>query len=221
VIHLDRNTARGHSTPRILKFEHDRSFRMAPGTHHYLRDGVVLSPKNAKVLPERRDPKPKSLELDQPWPPALNRLEASSLQNERKMVDRFVERYREQMPGMVREYPLDKGRLRIDLWVPERNTIVEAKWPLKSGDLPLTRASVRMAIGQLLDYRTTAHEESLGAQSLAVMLPDEPEESIRDLLTALRIGLIWETPSGSFTDSLEGRWLKSARAPRWPGPTRL
>ena len=61
--------------------------------------------------------------------------------------------------------------LRCDIFLPEKNVLIEAKSTRR-------RESIRMAIGQLLDYRR--YEET--DPDLAVLLPSLPNRDIRDLL---------------------------------------
>ncbi|MFE3606135.1 hypothetical protein [Streptomyces goshikiensis] len=57
-----------------------------------------------------------------------------------------------------------------------------------------TRNNVRMAIGQLADYRRHLHDvEKL---RVAVLLPSEPTPDVRDLLAAQRIALVYRTEDG-------------------------
>jgi hypothetical protein len=84
--------------------------------------------------------------------------------------------------------------LRCDIFLPEKNVLIEAKSSRR-------RESIRMAIGQLLDYRR--YEET--KPELAVLLPSLPNRDIRDLLTSLDIALIWPDGSG-FRDSAKGRY---------------
>jgi len=84
--------------------------------------------------------------------------------------------------------------LRCDIFLPERNVLIEAK----SSD---RREFVRMAVGQLLDYRRYEKTEP----ELAILLPYWPNADIRDLLVSLDIALIW--PHGAeFRDSVKGRY---------------
>jgi hypothetical protein len=50
-------------------------------------------------------------------------------------------------------------------------------------------ADVRLAIGQLLDYRRFVNRPS--ATDLAVLLPEEPSAHVRELLKACDILLLW------------------------------
>ena len=67
-----------------------------------------------------------------------------------------------------------------DAFLPQRNVLIEAK----GSD---ARGSVRLAIGQLFDYRRFEPTEP----SLAVLLPYEPSRDTRELLTSADIAWIW------------------------------
>ena len=83
--------------------------------------------------------------------------------------------------------------LRADLMVKDLNVLVEAK----ATD---ARYAIRMAIGQLYDYRRFEPT----TPELAVLVPKEPVRDLRRLLDGLTIGCVW--PRGnSFHDSVDGR----------------
>jgi hypothetical protein len=82
--------------------------------------------------------------------------------------------------------------LRCDVFLPEKNVLIEAKSSCR-------RESIRMAIGQLLDYRRYENTEP----ELAILLPSEPNTDIQDLLASLDIAWIWPHKSG-FRDSAKG-----------------
>jgi hypothetical protein len=84
--------------------------------------------------------------------------------------------------------------LRCDIFLPDKNVLIEAKSSRR-------RESIRMAIGQLLDYRRFEKTEP----EVAVLLPALPSRDIRDLLASLDIALIWPHGSG-FRDSAKGRY---------------
>lgn len=79
-----------------------------------------------------------------------------------------------------------------DIWVEDRKILIEAK----SSD---AREALRMAIGQLFDYRRF-HELPI---HLAVLLPHQPNRDALDLLKSSGIEAIW--PHGKrFRDSADG-----------------
>lgn len=86
--------------------------------------------------------------------------------------------------------PLRAGSTVIepDMWVPDRNWIVEAK---RSS----ARAYVRMAIGQVLDYAHVARKADVNAIPV-VLLPGPPEIDLRELMAKLGITLVTRTEDG-------------------------
>ena len=80
-----------------------------------------------------------------------------------------------------------------DVLVPELSLLVEAKG---QDD----RNSIRLAIGQLMDYRRFAD-----VSHLAVLLPHEPAADHRSLLGTVDIAWIWPDRRGHFRDSAAGR----------------
>lgn len=93
------------------------------------------------------------------------------------------------VPGVARP-------LRADAFVTTHNLLIEAK----GSD---ARAAVRMAVGQLLDYRRL--EPS--APAMAVLLPYEPTSDVRDYLTAVGVAWIWPRRSKpGFRDSAGGTY---------------
>ena len=88
--------------------------------------------------------------------------------------------------------PGESKPLFTDLYDRTRNNLVEAKG---SG----TRGEVRMAIGQLADYRRFVEP----APRIAVLLPERPRADLEDLLLSQGISCVW--PVGrSFADNADG-----------------
>jgi len=67
-------------------------------------------------------------------------------------------------------------------------------WQLLEAKATISREAVRMALGQLRDYRRYYERRP----TLAVLLPSRPSVSCINLLTDNRITAIWRTPGGSF-----------------------
>lgn len=87
----------------------------------------------------------------------------------------------------------DGTELRTDLFDHDTGLLVEAK---ASAD----RAAVRMAIGQLLDYRRHVHP---APDLCAVLLPERPTSDLVELLDALDVALVWSSGS-RFRDNRGG-----------------
>ena len=67
-------------------------------------------------------------------------------------------------------------------------------WQLIEAKVATDRETIRMAIGQLMDYKRFYHR----SPSLAVILASRPSVNCMKLLTDNRIAVIWKNPSGSF-----------------------
>ncbi|MEU2719385.1 hypothetical protein [Streptomyces smyrnaeus] len=80
----------------------------------------------------------------------------------------------------------EPGTLTPDLYDATDKVLYEAKGLA-------TRNHVRMAIGQLLDYRRHIDEPDL---RLAVLLPEEPTPDVRALLDSVGIALVTQTANG-------------------------
>ena len=86
--------------------------------------------------------------------------------------------------------------LRADLFIRDADVLVEAK-------ASEARHAVRMAIGQLADYRR--FEPSV--PDVAVLLPKRPIKDLERLLGGLEIGLVWPV-RGGFRDTAGGRLVE-------------
>ena len=104
----------------------------------------------------------------------------------------------------LRQRGHDVGRLKIvppgerrpifcDLFSKTANALVEAKGSV-------ARESIRMAVGQLLDYRRFTEDARMW-----VLLPDEPREDLRALLQSADVGAVWPEDR-AFVDTAGGAW---------------
>lgn len=109
---------------------------------------------------------------------------------EAKLVHTMREWLRDQRgvvaTGLRIPYAPESRNLRADLYVSEPPILIEAK-------STSSREAIRLAIGQLFDYRRWMRPQP----ALAVLVPSEPPKDMVDLLTDLGIGSIWPT-GGSF-----------------------
>jgi hypothetical protein len=91
--------------------------------------------------------------------------------------------------------PPKEGRpILTDLFDGTTGTLIEAKGTVQRG-------AIRMAIGQLADYRRFIEPNEL--RHLAVLVPREPREDLCDLLSTQGIDYIFPV-EGGFTDSTGG-----------------
>jgi hypothetical protein len=82
-----------------------------------------------------------------------------------------------------------------DVFDATRHHLLEAKGTA-------TREAIRMAIGQLADYRRFV----VPTPARAVLLPERPRADLEALLTAEGISVVWQVESGSFADNASGRF---------------
>lgn len=86
--------------------------------------------------------------------------------------------------------------LRADLFIRDSGVLVEAK----ASD---ARHAVRMAIGQLADYRRFEPSDP----DVAVLLPRRPIPDLQRLLSGLDIGVVWPV-RGGFRDTVGGKLVE-------------
>ena len=109
---------------------------------------------------------------------------------EAKLVDKYVK----WMEGNTRfgHNFIQDAHLFVDLFDLTHWQLIEAK-------VATNRETIRMAIGQLRDYKRYYNRPP----SLAVLLASRPSPDCMYLLTDNRISMIWKNPSGSFSTK---RW---------------
>ncbi len=91
--------------------------------------------------------------------------------------------------------PPDEAKpLYSDLYDRTTKTLFEAKGTVERG-------AIRMAIGQLADYKRFVDG---GAAHLAVLVPSKPRQDLLDLLEAENIRVVWPE-DGAFVDTADGR----------------
>ncbi|HVK66294.1 MAG TPA: hypothetical protein VM694_17545 [Polyangium sp.] len=83
-----------------------------------------------------------------------------------------------------------------DIYVPERQQLIEAKGVV-------TREAIRMAIGQLFDYRRFTPQGT----RLAVLLPRYPGPDLEDLLKSVQVDCIWRRDETIFRDNADGGYV--------------
>ncbi|MEU6481453.1 hypothetical protein ABZ858_32190 [Streptomyces sp. NPDC047017] len=112
------------------------------------------------------------------------------LLREAELVTAFIEHLTaagHEPQGMELVIEGEPGKLRVDLYDATDHVLYEAKGLT-------TRANVRMAIGQLADYRRRVpNNENL---RIAVLLPSAPTPDVQALLAELNIELVYQTEDG-------------------------
>ncbi len=90
--------------------------------------------------------------------------------------------------GLNIPYGAEARNLRVDLYVPDRHLLVEAK-------SSAAREKLRLAIGQLLDYRRYLNP----VPRMCVLTPQKPADDMLELLDSLGIAAIWQANGGFAT----------------------
>lgn len=88
--------------------------------------------------------------------------------------------------------------LTCDLWEDQRRLLIEAK-------ASISRENIRMACGQLFDYRY--HFRSARPRKMAILLPKRPPDSRVEWLRKLGVGVIWQS-GRIFRDNAGGRFTR-------------
>jgi hypothetical protein len=88
----------------------------------------------------------------------------------------------------------DAGTYETDAWVPKLRLLIEAKSSVR-------RESIRMAIGQIADYKRHVKPEAC-----AVLLPQRPSPDLEQLLETEGVALIWQESVG-FSDNRGGAYV--------------
>ena len=136
-------------------------------------------------------------------------IEKSSIKNSRKTVTyisqgikdrkeaRLVEEYnlyrkKEKLSDLIRHtvqihFPKRKI-LFTDGYESESKTLVEAKATNQRDE----RDKIRMAIGQLFDYRKLLEEENVKVNNVAILIPTCPSKDLLELLKDLKIKIIFK-----------------------------
>ncbi len=133
--------------------------------------------------------------------PFEQRFEAATKQvyrREQALVQRLARRLRDNGHVVSRHAITlpDGTELRSDLFDHTRELLVEAK-------AKTDRASIRMAIGQVLDYERFLTPRP---EHRAILVPERPSDELIALLDILGIGVIWATAHG-FRDHPRGELL--------------
>lgn len=111
----------------------------------------------------------------------------------RRDEDDLLRRYMAWLGRPLRRYviqaPDTAGELEADAFDKDLGLLIEAK---ASAD----RAHVRMAIGQLFDYRRFFPD----TRATAILVPERPSDDLVDLISGVGIGLIYEEAKGDFVE---------------------
>ncbi|MEV0440038.1 restriction endonuclease [Streptomyces spectabilis] len=112
-----------------------------------------------------------------------------AVRRESQLLSTYTEYLERQGHRVSRKRILPRGErssLYTDLFDSTDNLLIEAKGQA-------TRESIRMAIGQLLDYQRYIEPRP----RLAILVPTRPREDLRDLCASLAIHTIWPSEQSS------------------------
>lgn len=181
----------------------DLDIAMSQGGHRRLEEDTYR--RAALHVPGGFAPSPVDTALSRSVPieratdePIKQRFEPSTklaYRREQQLVDRFAQYLQDRGHGVTRNALTlrDGTALYTDLFDHDTRLLVEAK-------AVSDRAAIRMAIGQLLDYRRLVDP---APEVCAVLLPEAPTEDLVDLLDSLDIVIVWES-DGLFSDNRRG-----------------
>ncbi len=125
--------------------------------------------------------------IDLRSPPANRR----AWREEGLLVSRYAQwaRVRGRTVGRLEIRTPESDRLVADAFDPDQNLLIEAK-------STAMRSSMRMAVGQLLDYSQSLPRKP----SLAVLVPEELNPSVQRFVSNCKVGTIIETTGGHFLE---------------------
>jgi len=193
-----------HGTRGRVAYEGE--FELAPDPPYYTtdaaetRNGPIRSVIVFRLRPLDVRPKPSSSRLDQVSQTGVQDVPVEEQWTEKTFVAPShtayeAERREQALVLAFRDHLLKQGhqvsRLKIvppgeakplfsDLMDRTTNTLYEAKGTVERG-------SIRMAVGQLLDYSRFVEPKP----RLAVLLPSRPREDLRELLRSAGVDLVW------------------------------
>ncbi len=179
---------------RLRTHQQIRSVRKLIPASARLLDGLFRRPKAVEVITKPLASQPKRTstyeimrqqrKLEQ-WEDELVRSYKSFVKsrwpNSRVVQKQF------QIAGIP--YPLF-----CDMFVEDWNLLIEAK-------ADTDRASIRMAIGQLADYRRLFRQRR---PRKAILVPEKPNDDLLELLGREHISVIWRSSTRTFSDTAKG-----------------
>jgi hypothetical protein len=122
-----------------------------------------------------------------------------ALRSEARLLTKYVDYLRRRharVGGKSIRIKGEKGDIRCDLYNASRKQLIEAK-------ASTARGAIRLAIGELADYRRYLDEDV----RCAVLLPDRPSEDLLDLLSTQGIAVVWREGKSSFSDNAGGDFV--------------
>jgi hypothetical protein len=158
-------------------------FRLRPLTKtvtYATADEVVASSNKVKLVPVEEQYTERTF-----VEPGREPYEAE--RRESKLVQTFCHYLRSKGYEVLRLQVLPTGEVKpifCDLYVPEIPLLIEAKGTVERG-------SIRMALGQLLDYNRFVEQARC-----AILVPSQPRPDIVELVRSARVELYWREDAG-------------------------
>ncbi|MER5322883.1 restriction endonuclease [Streptosporangium roseum] len=118
----------------------------------------------------------------------------TALRRESELVSRYSKHLSERGHKVRRWQLFPAGGIR-PLWTDIYDETIQELYEAKG---TTTRDTIRLAIGQLFDYRRHLPEEIRNQVKLAVLLPSRPSDDLLDLLISLKISCIYSDSDDKF-----------------------
>ncbi len=137
----------------------------------------------------------------EPYEVANRQQVITAKRDEQQLVNEFVDALRRRQISAERlRYDSGEGIFYCDVYVGDRGHLIEAK-------SSTSREDIRMAIGQLFDYKRLTQQAGKVVRRVAVLLPERPATDMLELLTSLNIGVIWRN-GRAFSDNCGGALVR-------------
>ena len=170
-------------TPAMIKKDkEDWKSMYGIGLRHYIEfcesihSGIKITAVKDRVIHEVE------LSTNLNKPSIVSRGQYVRTQPEEKLVDDFCSWLAKKniQPGRLRF-----GALENDIYMSDIGYLIEAKGDIK-------RSSIRMGLGQVIDYSDLAKQSNETIQFKGLLLPEKPDDSIINLLKFVDIKTIWQ-----------------------------
>ena len=170
-------------TPAMIKKDkEDWKSMYGIGLRHYIEfcesihSGIKITAVKDRVIHEVE------LSTNLNKPSIVSRGQYVRTQPEEKLVDDFCSWLAKKniQPGRLRF-----GALENDIYMSDIGYLIEAKGDIK-------RSSIRMGLGQVIDYSDLAKQSNETIQFKGLLLPEKPDDSIINLLKSVDIKTIWQ-----------------------------
>lgn len=135
----------------------------------------LVEHKDGKVVLSRKTRSEKEIVIEQKESQLVKRYKKHLKQNNLGTMEKSI---------IAIDLPDERKMLETDGWIAESKILIEAK-----ASLPVSRSDVRMAIGQLFDYKRHHNPKP---DRLAILLPACPSQDLVNLIFSQNIEIIYE-----------------------------